>query len=105
MIQFIYVQKKDNLEEFIIIFKENIKDIYEAIYSILYNTISNTNINYIKLFYIKKGLVIEYNDNIWNKILKLYYKNLNIVKLIDSEYLISISNNNYLDFDYKKNKK
>jgi hypothetical protein len=104
---FVYVQKKENLEEFIFVFKkkDDIIDLNKKIYSILYNdNITNDCINYINLFYIKKGLLIKFNNDIWNKFLYLNYKNLDILKLIDSEYLSNIKDNNYLFFNYKKNK-
>ncbi len=77
-IHFIYVQKKENLEEYIFVFrkKDEILDLNERVYSILYNDKINDNINYIQLFYIKKGLVINFNDDIWDKITNLSYKNL-----------------------------
>lgn len=105
-IHFIYVQKKENLEEYIFVFrkKDILEDLNEKIYSSLYNEKINDNTNYIKLFYIKKGLVINFNDDIWNKIIHLSYKNLNILKLIDTKYLSAIKYNSCLFFDYAKNK-
>jgi hypothetical protein len=108
-IHFIYVQKKENLEEFIFIFRkrdEKIESIYlnKKIYSILYNDDTNDDINYIKLFYIKKGLVINFNDDIWNKIIHLNYKNLGILKLIDRGCLSTVKHSSCLYFDYKQNK-
>ena len=105
-IHFIYIQKKENLDEYIFVFrkKDELEDLNEKIYSSLYNEKINDNTNYIKLFYIKKGLVIDFNDDIWNKIIHLSYKNLNILKLIDIKYLSSIKYSSCLFFDYLKNK-
>jgi hypothetical protein len=105
-IHFIYVQKKENLEEYIFVFrkKDYIEDLNEKIYTSLYNEKINENTNYIKLFYIKKGLIIKFNDDIWNKITYLSYKNLNILKLIDTKYLSAIKYSSCLFFDYSKNK-
>lgn len=105
-IHFIYIQKKENLDEYIFVFrkKDELEDLNEKIYSSLYNEKINDNTNYIKLFYIKKGLVINFNDDIWNKIIHLSYKNLNILKLIDIKYLSSIKYSSCLFFDYLKNK-
>lgn len=115
-IQFIYVQKKENLEEFVFIFKkkdcidiqartEESSNLNKIIYSILYNDRLNTSvdINYIKLFYIKKGMTIDFNKEIWNKLLNLNYRNLDILKLIDVDYLLSINSTSCLHFNYKKN--
>ena len=50
-IHFIYVQKKENLEEYIFVFrkKDILEDLNEKIYSSLYNEKINDNTNYIKL--------------------------------------------------------
>lgn len=111
-IHFIYVQKKENLEDYIFIFRKKDEkidsiELNKKIYSILYNdnfNNSNDDINYIKLFYIKKGLVIKFNDDIWNKIIYLNYKNLDILKLIDRGCLSAIKHSSCLYFDYKQNK-
>ena len=108
-IHFIYAQKKENLEEYIFIFRkkdEKIEsiDLNKKIYSILYNDNANDDINYIKLFYIKKGFIIKFNDDIWNKIIYLNYKNLGILKLIDRGCLSAVKHSSCLYFDYKENK-
>lgn len=105
-IHFIYVQKKENLDEFIFIFrkKDDIEDLNKKIYTILYNTEPQDDINYIQLFYIKKGLVINFNNDIWNKIMYISYKNLDILKLIDKKHLSAIKYSSCLFFNYQKNK-
>ena len=105
-IHFYYIQKKENLEEYIFVFKnkDEIIDLNKRIYSSLYNENANYDINYIQLFYIKKGLVINFNNDIWNKITHLSYKNLNILKLIDTKNLSTIKYSSCLFFEYLKNK-
>lgn len=105
-IHFHYVQIKENLDEYIFIFKkkDEFEDLNKKIYSILYDENANDDINYIKLFYIKKGLVINFNDDIWNKITYLSYKNLDIIKLIDKGRLSAIKYSSCLYFNYKENK-
>lgn len=109
-IQFIYVQIKENLDEFIFIInnkhKDNVLDLNRIIYSKLYHNNHNidNDINYFKLFYIKEGFKINFNIEIWNKLIYQYYKTLNIINLIDSKYLNLIKLNDCLFFNYKKYK-
>ena len=110
-IQFIYVQIKENLEEYIVAYKKETssEDINKLIYNNLYNedTIYNSDkndINYIKLFYVKKGLTIPYEQNIWDKLLHIRFSNLDIKVLIDEKKLTHINKSNCLHFNYKNNK-
>jgi hypothetical protein len=105
-IHFIYVEHKENKITYLNVIKsenevlENkyINEIlYKKIYLISNDEILNNNINYCSLFYIKKGFVIQQNDNtLWNNLLQIYMKTLNLINLIDCKYIYNLKNENIL---------
>ncbi len=105
-IQFAYVQKKTTNENFVVIYKENIDiiNVYKLSYESLYHQNYNENINIYDHIYIKKGLKIEYKQEIWNILVKSNMKTLNLINLIDDIHLLAIYNSNHLIFNYDDNK-
>jgi len=108
-IHYVYVQIKNTLLDHLIIIKFN-KDsidrdeLHKLIYISLYHDNVNNEINYFKLFYIKKGFNIKFSKSIWNKFISLSMKNLEIVYLIDTKHLLTLHNKNILNIEYIKNK-
>jgi hypothetical protein len=109
-IHFIYVENKEFKQNYITTIKtENeildIKNVNELLYINLYlnnkpENFNNNNINFYSIFYIKKGLIINNNiDIVWNKLLILYLKNINLINLIDSNYINDLKNRNILLFN------
>jgi len=105
-IQFAYVQKKTTNEKFIIIYKDDKSpiNIYKMCYESIYNKTYNEDINIYDLIYIKIGLKINYNKDIWIKLVKENMKTLNLIHLIDDMHLMIIYNSNYILFEYDSNK-
>lgn len=116
-IHFFYIESKEYKINYISVIKHdnlnldnNIinKFIYRNIY--LNNNdddnINYNNINYISLFYIKKGLVVENKQDLWNQLIKLYMENIKLINLIDNNYIKKIQQSNILLFNidtYKDN--
>lgn len=116
-IHFFYIESKEYKINYISVIKHdnlnldnNIinKFIYRNIY--LNNNdddnINYNNINYISLFYIKKGLVIENKQDLWNQLIKLYMENIKLINLIDNNYIKKLQQSNILLFNidtYKEN--
>jgi hypothetical protein len=109
-IHFIYVENKEFKQNYITTIKtENeildIKNVNELLYINLYlnnkpENFNNNNINFYSIFYIKKGLIINNNiDIVWNKLLILYLKNINLINLIDSNYINDLKDRNILLFN------
>lgn len=105
-IQFAYVQKKTTNENFVIIYKDDKSpiNIYKMCYESIYNKTYNEDLNIYDLIYIKIGLKINYNKNIWIKLVKENMKTLNLIHLIDDMHLMTIYNSNYILFEYDFNK-
>ena len=106
-IQFLYVQKKESLEDYLMIVKlDAIKNLNKSIYNALFNEYieSDENFNYIKSFYVKNGLIVEYTKEIWDMFISINYNDLDIIQIIDEKYLSSVYNSNILPIKYKKNK-
>ena len=106
-IQFLYVQNKESLEDYLMIIKlDNIKNLNKSIYNELFNEYieCDDNFNYVKAFYVKNGLITKYTKDIWDKFISLNYNELDIIQIIDDKYLSSIYNSNILSIKYKKNK-
>jgi hypothetical protein len=105
-IQFAYVQKKTTNEKFIIIYKDDKSpiNIYKMCYESIYNKTYNEDLNIYDLIYIKIGLKINYNKDIWIKLVKENMKTLNLIHLIDDMHLMIIYNSNYILFEYDSNK-
>lgn len=111
-LHFLYVEHKELKETYITIIKFD-KEILETVYvnKLLYKNLylseisdnnvidNNLNVNFYSLFYIKKGFVIENNNILWNKILKIYMKNINLIYLIDNNYLNKLKDSNILLFN------
>jgi hypothetical protein len=118
-LHFFYVTYKKGKQNYIAIIKSNENSIeFNNLNNLLYNNlhllnsdnnINNlgelSNINYYEYFYIKKGLIIENQKTIWNNLLKIYLKNIDIKILIDQDYINNLYNQNLLllDFDIYKN--
>ena len=116
-IHFFYIESKEYKINYISVIKHdnlnldnNIinKFIYRNIY--LNNNdddnINYNNINYISLFYIKKGLVIENKQDLWNQLIKLYMENIKLINIIDNNYIKKLQQSNILLFNidtYKDN--
>ena len=116
-IHFFYIESKEYKINYISVIKHdnlnldnNIinKFIYRNIY--LNNNdddnINYNNFNYISLFYIKKGLVIENKQDLWNQLIKLYMENIKLINLIDNNYIKKLQQSNILLFNidtYKDN--
>jgi len=109
-IHFFYIESKEYKINYISVIKHdnlnldnNIinKFIYRNIY--LNNNdddnINYNNINYISLFYIKKGLVVENKQDLWNQLIKLYMENIKLINLIDNNYIKKIQQSNILLFN------
>ncbi len=105
-IQFAYVQKKTTNEKFVIIYKDDKSaiNIYKMCYESIYNKTYNEDLNIYDLIYIKIGLKINYNKDIWIKLVKENMKTLNLIHLIDDMHLMIIYNSNYILFEYDSNK-
>lgn len=105
-IQFLYVQKKDNNEEYIYIMKYNneLNNINEIIYTSLYETKDIKNINYTSKFYLKYGFKIDYDNDIWKSFIHLKLKNLNLITLLDDKKIEKYSNNDIINFNYNEYK-
>lgn len=108
-IHFIYVEHKENKITYLNVIKSKnevldnkyINEIlYKKIYLISNEEMLNNNINYYSLFYIKKGMIINQdNDTLWNKLLQLYMKNVNLINLIDYNYIENLKKDNMLLFN------
>lgn len=111
-LHFFYVTYKKEKRNYIVILKsknkkgiefQQINDIlYNHLYLISSNSVNNDNnnnnitFNYFEYFYIKKGLIIENQKYIWDKLIKIYLKKINIMNIIDEEYISNLYNSNIL---------
>ena len=105
-IHFLYVESKEYKINYIVTIKneQSILD-NNLINTLLYNYIYlnnenniNNNINYISLFYIKKGLILDDKKNYWDNLFKIYLKEIKLIDLIDNDYIKKIQNKNILLF-------
>lgn len=105
-IHFLYVESKEYKINYIVTIKNEqmILD-NNLINTLLYNNIYlnnenniNNNINYISLFYIKKGLILDDKKNYWDNLFKIYLKEIKLIDLIDNDYIKKIQNKNILLF-------
>lgn len=103
-LHFYYVNCKKEKKDYIIIYKfKNEVISFNQINSVLYsefnnNTLEDKNINYYELFYIKEGLKIKYEKELWNNIINMYLNKLNIHMIIDEKYVEKLWNSNLLLF-------
>ena len=78
------------------------KALYNKIYNALFNDsidYENKDINFIKLFYIKRGIHIYFTETTWNTIINNYLKNIKIIKLLDIKYITKIKNTDIILFE------
>lgn len=107
---------KKEKKSYIIIYKSDEKIIsFYKINTIIYNKLNNiaitnvdtsddNSINYHELFYIKQGISITYNNNIWNDLISIYLKKTELIYLIDENYIKNIYSHDIVLFlidDYK----
>lgn len=115
-LHFFYVTYKKGKENYIAVIKSTDECIeFKNLNNLLYNklhllnseieTSNSININYYEYFYIKKGLIIENQKYLWDSLMKIYLKNLDIKTLLDQEYINKLYNQKILlfDFDIYKN--
>jgi hypothetical protein len=110
-LHFFYVTYKKEKKNYIVILKtktnnsiefHQINDIlYKHLYLISSNSINNDNnnnltFNYFEYFYIKKGLILENQKYIWDKLIKIYLKKINIMNIIDEDFISNLYNTNIL---------
>jgi len=105
-IHFLYVESKEYKINYIVTIKneQSILD-NNLINTLLYNYIYlnnenniNNNINYISLFYIKKGLILDDKKNYWDNLFNIYLKEIKLIDLIDNDYIKKIQNKNIFLF-------
>lgn len=118
-LHFFYVDYKKTNKNYIAIIKSKNKDQFpfNDLNNILYNYLhllnynyeydldenkQVNNINYFEYFYIKKGLIINYEKYIWNKLIKIYLEELDIKYLIDGQFVSNIYSKNIILFDYNQ---
>lgn len=117
-LHFYYVNCKKEKKDYIIIYKYNKEIIsFSEINNILYKEIYNdkiddnnaknddntdtgngNNINFYELFYIKEGVKIKYERELWNNIINMYLNKLNIHIIINDKYVEKIWNSDLLLF-------
>lgn len=115
-LHFFYVTYKKGKENYIAVIKSTDESIeFKNLNNLLYNklhllnseidNLDSININYYEYFYIKKGLIIENQKYLWDSLMKIYLKNLDIKTLLDQEYINKLYNQKILlfDFDIYKN--
>ncbi len=112
-LHFFYVTYKKGKQNYIAIIKSNENFIeFNNLNNLLYNklhllnsdntinTIELSNINYYEYFYIKKGLIIENQKYLWDNLMKIYLKNIDIKILLDQDYINNLYNQKILLFDF-----
>jgi hypothetical protein len=112
-LQFFYISSKKEKKEYIMVIKKDNNDLsFEQINNILYNKLfmlstninENITFNYFEYFYIKKGLCIEDNDINWSNLINIYLSKVNLIQLIDINYINQLYSNNIILYsldDYK----
>jgi hypothetical protein len=88
-LHFFYVDYKKEKKNFICILKSNTDKEFEFqnLNNILYENLNNdskpnSNFNCFEYFYIKRGLIIENQKYIWDKLMKIYLKKINMKKIL-----------------------
>lgn len=115
-LHFFYVTYKKGKQNYIAVIKSRDNSIeFNNLNNLLYNklhllnleidNLESTNINYYEYFYIKKGLIIENQKYLWDNLMKIYLKNLDIKILLDQDYINKLYNQKIIlfDFDIYKN--
>jgi hypothetical protein len=117
-LQFCYVSYKKEKKDYILVIKKENEDEldFKKLNNIIYNKLCiysdnnqindniNINFNYFEYFYIKKGSIIKYSTELWSKLINIYIKKINILDLIDDNYINNIYKTNLLLYnldDYK----
>lgn len=117
-LQFCYISYKKEKKDYILVIKKENEDELEftKLNNIIYNKLCiysdnnqinddiNINFNYFEYFYIKKGSIIKYSTEFWSKLINIYIKKINILDLIDNNYIDNIYKTNLLLYnleDYK----
>lgn len=108
-LHFYFVNIKKEKKSYILLYKtENNIISFNDINSILYDKLNNSqnsnNINYHELFYIKQGISIPFTNEVWNQLIKIYLKKIELLYLIDDKYIKTIYSYNtilYLIDNYK----
>lgn len=123
-LHFYFVNIKKEKKNYLMIYKSDdtiikFKDINNILYnelnnisclpSIISSSSNNTdNINYHELFYIKQGLSIPYNKDIWNELIQINLNKIELQYLIDDKYIKNLYSYDillYLMDDYQKDMK
>lgn len=97
-LHFYYANIKKEKINYIFIFKHEDKIVkFNSINKLLYNKlnslsltdelITDNNINYYELFYFKEGIKIKYEKMVWNDLIKIYLNKIDILTLIDENYV------------------
>lgn len=109
---FIYIVLKKDKEKYLFAYKSKEEDliitelnkiIYKELYNLSGQDTVDENINYFEIFYLKKGLIIK--EDIWKDIIKIYMQKLDIITLINEEYIKELYAKDIIYFnisDYNK---
>lgn len=106
-IHFIFMEYKETKTEYLVTIKDESKDLTSNyINNLIYNNLiigqnnnnNNIGINYFSLFYIKKGMVIK-SKELWKELIKIYMSEINLINLINSNYIDNLLNNNIILFN------
>lgn len=112
-LHFFYVTYKKGKQNYIAIIKSKENSLeFNNLNNLLYNklhllnsdnninNLESPNINYYEYFYIKKGLIIENQKYLWDNLMKIYLKNIDIKILLDQDYINNLYNQKILLFDF-----
>jgi hypothetical protein len=97
IINFYFVNLKKDKKSYIVITNKE-TNVNELLYNKLYNIPVTNSINYYEFFYIKKGMQILWDQNIWDELVKIYLSKLDLLYLIDQEYILNIYSNDMILF-------
>jgi|LauGreDrversion4_2_1035121.scaffolds.fasta_scaffold02290_1 hypothetical protein len=97
IINFYFVNLKKDKKSYIVITNKE-TNVNELLYNKLYNIPVTNSINYYEFFYIKKGMQILWDQNIWDELVKIYLSKLDLLYLIDQEYILNIYSNEMILF-------
>ncbi len=95
-----YLNIKKEKKDYILLCKSETQDIdFNEINSMIHknlNDTTNSNANYYELYYLKKGVVLDYTEDIWKKCISLYLEKIDIKNIIDVKYVKKIKENNII---------
>lgn len=113
-IQLVYIQKKDvpqvNNEYLVILKLEDDKEydsieLNKIIYTELYKSETQKDINYMRKLYLKKGMLLnDFGTTIWDQFVKLKLENMKLINLIDDKMTNKILTTDILYFNYNRYK-